>query len=160
MTINKRSKKVMIVVNQVSFRQAMKGKCKGGAPWSVRTKKAGLGDSFLSNGAYKYAKEHLDDDSMILSYVDKDRYEGVCELFGLNPADYSEEWVKLYGEKKEQATVTGTSDEVLKKLEELDKHLEENTRAVEKVGNLLLQVLEKMQQKKPIANAPANNVKQ
>ena len=49
---------------------------------------------------------------------------------------------------------------MLKKLEELDKHLEENTRAVEKVGNLLLQVLEKMQQKKPIANAPANNVKQ
>ena len=154
--ITNRNGQKEVKVNQVSLRIEMKLKCAGGASWSVRTSGAGFGDAFLSNGAAKYARL-CGDSSGTYSYVPAWKYEGVCNLLKINPEDHCEEWSEYKGAKKEEpSTETKDTAAVLVKLIDIDRHITENTKAVEDLGYLIMELVEQMKKSKPFEKPKAN----
>lgn len=164
MIVDSRKNK-LVKVNAMELKAEFKRKCAGGLPWSVRCEQAGIGNTWLQNGVYKYAKVE-NDQRLIFAYVIADKYEKACAMFGIDPCDYCDEWAEFKGIKqahsKSEKAVETDNSALLTVMCEIAANLSEINANIVRLGNVQMQIFEKMQKPitKPTANSPramANN---
>lgn len=160
MIVDSRKNK-LVKVNVKDLKAELKRKCADGLPWSVRCDQIGIGNTWIQNGVYKYAKVESDD-RMIYGYVIDEKYEKACGAFDIDPTKYCEEWAdyKCIKQEKqdkpaERAEKT-VDDDLLAVLREISGNLAEINANIVRLGNVQMQIFEKMQRPtgKPVANNP------
>lgn len=153
---------LLVKVDGNKLRNAMR-KNKNGTPWSVKCANAGFGNSFLTNGLYKYARENKDD-AMQYAYISAETYEGVCGLFGIDPRDYCDEWAEYKGTAQaktaEQKQTTAVNADLLDVLKEISGNLADINASIVRLENVQTQICKKIQKPfKPAAVLPPVSIK-
>lgn len=151
---------MLVKVDGNGFRIAMRRNA-GGTPWSVKCANAGFGNSFLTNGLYKYARDNKDD-AMQYAYIKAETYEGVCGLFGIDPYDYCDEWAQYKGTAKpaKQKQTAAVNAELLDVLKEISGNLADINASLARLENVQTQICEKIQKPfKPAAVLPPVSIK-
>ena len=138
--------------------------------WSKIVEFNGISSGWMQNCVYAYGRRE-GDQSGVYGYGDAERFKKICELFKLNPSDFCEEWeeyCKKYEKKQpeikeaEQLTLAveslkkaETDVELLKVMKEISGNLAEINANLVRLGNVQMQILEKMQKPLPAARPAA-----
>lgn len=153
----------LVKINALELKAEFKRKCVKGAPWSVRCDQIGIGNTWIQNGIYKYARVEKDN-KLIYAYANAEKYEKACDALGVDPTKCCDEWAEFKGIKqahsKPEKAVETDNSALLTVMCEIAANLSEINANIVRLGNVQMQIFEKMQKPitKPTANSPRSMV--
>ena len=143
-----------VIVDATGLRSAMQDNAYSrheGVTYSKYIDTLGIPNGCIGQAIDKYRRIFKDFRSPNLGYMLTERYLTLCDFFELNPCDYSKDYAERFAHEEKQEEITVADVNIEKKLDSILEALNELNNTLNRIGNVDIQILEKLPARKPVA---------